>query len=434
MYRKKLLEQRGDLVKANQDLLSIARKEERTLSSDELKTFNDNKAQIDSLTATLDADAEETRMNANFVNLTQQRNGGKNPKGEAGEKEKIAKRYSMTEAIRQQMRGKFSGVIAEMHEEATTETRQFGKSIEGVGVPSFLVDVQKRDLTVGTATQIGNTVATQVGALIPYLQPRLKVMELGATMLTGLTSNVTIPRNNAIGAAAWEGETDENAETNLTTDTISLTPNRLGAFMEYSKQLLLQSSVSVDNLVRADLQRSIAIALDLAAINGSGAGNQPTGILNTAGIGNVAMGTNGAVPTRAKLVDLITELAVDNADMGNLAFLTTPGIRGKLQQTLLDAGSGRFVWEQSNSLLGYRAEVSTQVPSDLTKGSSTDCHAVIYGNWSELLVAQWGGLDLLADPYTQGTKAMVRVIVNSWWDTALRHAQSFAAIKDAKTA
>lgn len=430
MYRKKLLEQRGDLVKANQDLLAIARTEQRTLTADELKTFNDNKAQIDSLTATLDADAEETRMNANFENLTKKRNGLSG--GEAKAKEKIAKRYSMTEAIRQQMRGKYEGVIAEMHEEATKETRHFGKSIEGVGVPSFLVDVQKRDLTVGTATQIGNTVATTVGNLIPYLQPRLKVMELGATMLTGLTSNVTIPRNNAIGTAAWEGETDENAETNLTTDTISLSPNRLGAFMEYSKQLLLQSTVSVDNLVRTDLQRAIAISLDAAAINGSGSGNEPTGILNTTGIGNIEMGTNGGVPTRAKLVDLITELAVDNADMGNLAFLTTPGIRGKLQQTLLDAGSGRFVWEQPNSLLGYRAEVSTQVPSTLTKGTAVGtAHAIVYGNWSELLVAQWGGLDLLADPYTQGTKAMVRVIVNSWWDMALRHAQSFAAIKDA---
>jgi hypothetical protein len=151
-----------------------------------------------------------------------------------------------------------------------TESRTFGKEIEGVGIPSFLVQPEKRDLTVGAATQIGNTVATEVGTMIPYLQPRLQTMALGATMMTGLTSNVSIPRNNGIGSAAWEGETDENAETNLTTDVISLSPNRLGAVMEYSKQLLLQSTVSVDNLVRQDLQRAIAIALDSAAINGSG--------------------------------------------------------------------------------------------------------------------------------------------------------------------
>jgi len=108
---------------------------------------------------------------------------------------------------------------------------------------------------------------------------------------------LSIPRNNAIGAASWEGETDENAETNLTTDVIALAPKRLGALMDYTKQLLLQSSVSVDNLVRNDLQRAIAIALDYSAINGSGSSNQPTGILNTAGIGDVAMGTNGGVPT-----------------------------------------------------------------------------------------------------------------------------------------
>jgi HK97 family phage major capsid protein len=304
-----------------------------------------------------------------------------------------------------------------------------------VGIPSFLVQPEKRDLTVGAATQIGNTVATEVGTMIPYLQPRLQTMALGATMMTGLTSNVSIPRNNGIGSAAWEGETDENAETNLTTDVISLSPNRLGAVMEYSKQLLLQSTVSVDNLVRQDLQRAIAIALDSAAINGAGTGNQPTGILNTGSIGDVAMGTNGAVPTRAKLVDLVTALATANADMGNLAFLTTPGIRGKLQQTLLDAGSGRFVWENPNELLGYNAQVSTQVPSNLDKGSSSGvCNAIIFGNWSELMIAQWGGLDLLADPYTKGSQAMVRIIVNSWWDIALRHPASFAAIQDALTA
>jgi HK97 family phage major capsid protein len=379
----------------------------------------------------VDADLERItkRERRNVVQVSH------NNEGEQGEKNAIAKRFSITEAIQGKLNGRMSGLVREMHEQAVTESRTFGKEIEGVGIPSFLVQPEKRDLTVGAATQIGNTVATEVGTMIPYLQPRLQTMALGATMMTGLTSNVSIPRNNGIGSAAWEGETDENAETNLTTDVISLSPNRLGAVMEYSKQLLLQSTVSVDNLVRQDLQRAIAIALDLAAINGSGTGNQPTGILNTGSIGDVAMGTNGAVPTRAKLVDLVTALATANADMGNLAFLTTPGIRGKLQQTLLDAGSGRFVWENPNELLGYNAQVSTQVPSNLDKGSSSGvCNAIIFGNWSELMIAQWGGLDLLADPYTKGSQAMVRIIVNSWWDIALRHPASFAAIQDALTA
>jgi HK97 family phage major capsid protein len=427
MNKKELLEKRGDALKTQDDIWAKAKAENRGLTTEEQTQYDVLDATLDSVDADLERITKRERRNVVQVSH--------NNEGEQGEKNAIAKRFSITEAIQGKLNGRMNGLVREMHEQAVKESRTFGKEIEGVGIPSFLVQPEKRDLTVGAATQIGNTVATEVGTMIPYLQPRLQTMALGATMMTGLTSNVSIPRNNGIGSAAWEGETDENAETNLTTDVISLSPNRLGAVMEYSKQLLLQSTVSVDNLVRQDLQRAIAIALDLAAINGSGTGNQPTGILNTGSIGDVAMGTNGAVPTRAKLVDLVTALATANADMGNLAFLTTPGIRGKLQQTLLDAGSGRFVWENPNELLGYNAQVSTQVPSNLDKGSSSGvCNAIIFGNWSELMIAQWGGLDLLADPYTKGSQAMVRIIVNSWWDIALRHPASFAAIQDALTA
>jgi HK97 family phage major capsid protein len=427
MNKKELLEKRGDALKTQDDIWAKAKAENRGLTTEEQTQYDVLDATLDSVDADLERITKRERRNVVQVSH--------NNEGEQGEKNAIAKRFSITEAIQGKLNGRMSGLVREMHEQAVTESRTFGKEIEGVGIPSFLVQPEKRDLTVGAATQIGNTVATEVGTMIPYLQPRLQTMALGATMMTGLTSNVSIPRNNGIGSAAWEGETDENAETNLTTDVISLSPNRLGAVMEYSKQLLLQSTVSVDNLVRQDLQRAIAIALDSAAINGAGTGNQPTGILNTGSIGDVAMGTNGAVPTRAKLVDLVTALATANADMGNLAFLTTPGIRGKLQQTLLDAGSGRFVWENPNELLGYNAQVSTQVPSNLDKGSSSGvCNAIIFGNWSELMIAQWGGLDLLADPYTKGSQAMVRIIVNSWWDIALRHPASFAAIQDALTA
>lgn len=429
MTKAQLLEQRGDKLKAADALVTTAQNESRSMTAEEVTQFDTLEAEAKAIGETV-ARMERTagRQNVRQVSINQD--------GEAGDKAAIAKRFSITKAINSRLDGKLEGIEKEMHDEAVKETRNFGGEIEGIGIPSFLVKVaEKRDLTVGVATQIGNTVATEVGTMIPYLQPRLKVAELGATMMTGLTSNISIPRNNGIGTAAWEGETDDNAETNLTTEAISLSPKRLGAFMDYSKQLMLQSTVGVDNLVRTDLQRAIAIALDAAAINGSGVSNQPTGVLTTNGIGNVEMGTNGGVPTRAKLVDLVTKLATENADMGNLAFLTTPGIRGTLQQTLLDSGSGRFVWESPNQLLGYNAQVSTQVPSTLTKGSASGiCHAIIYGNWSELMIAQWGGIDLLADPYTLGTKAMVRVIVNSWWDLALRHVESFAAIKDAKIA
>jgi HK97 family phage major capsid protein len=425
---ERLQKRQSDISTQLDAMLNTALKEERDFTDAEKETEKTLLAEFETNKAMLKR-KEESRTRATAVIKEINR------KGEEGEKKQIQKRYSITKAIASQLpnQRRLEGLELEMHEEAEKESRGFGKNVSGVGVPSMLFKpMEKRDLTVGTNTQIGYTVATDVGQMIPYLQPRLMAVELGATMLTGLTSNVDFPRNDAIATATWEGETDANAETNPTVDRIQLTPNRLGAFIDYSKQLLLQSTISVDAFVTRQLSRSIAIALDTAALNGSGASNQPTGILNTTGIGNVPIGTNGGAPTRNHIVDLINELAVDNADMGALSFLTTPGVRAKLQKTATDAGSGLFVWgERANALMGYRAEVSTQVPSNLTKGSGTDLHAIIFGNWNELMIAQWGGLDLLVDPYTQGTNSLIRVVANSWWDVALAHAASFAAVKDA---
>jgi HK97 family phage major capsid protein len=247
------------------------------------------------------------------------------------------------------------------------------------------------------------------------------------------TGNLDIPRNDADAAAVWEGENDANAETSPTFDRIQLSPNRLGAFTDISKQVMVQSSIDMENFIRRRLNFAIAKALDYAALNGSGSGNQPLGILGTSGIGSVVGGTNGATPDWADIVDLESALTTDNADLGRLGYLTTPGVRGYLKKTLLDAGSGQFIWPQNaTEINGYNVGTSTQVPSDLTKGSATAiCHAIIFGNWEDLIIAQWGGLDIVVDPYSGSKNALVTLVVNSWWDTAVRHPESFAAMKDA---
>ena len=181
---------------------------------------------------------------------------------------------------------------------------------------------------------------------------------------------------------------------------------------------------------------AIAQAVDIAAINGSGANNQPTGILNTTGIGSVAGGTNGAAPTLANIVQLEQAVAVANADEGSLGYLTNPKVRGKLKSSPLDAGSGRFLWDYSMpmELNGYNAQVSTNVPSDLTKGTGTALSAVIFGNFNDLVIGQFGsGLDLLVDPYTSAKDNIVNVIANSEYDCLIKQPASFAAMVDAIT-
>lgn len=365
------------------------------------------------------------------------------------EEEKVIRSFSFTKAIRDASEGRAQeGLEKEMYTEAEKEARENGISLSGqVRVPSLLmqrkrpIDMegierfqQRATLVSGTPSLGGNMIQTELsGEMIPILTPDLVVERLGARVLTGLMGPLEIARKNARGTAVRAGEVDASTETNFTLDKITLTPKRLTAWTPFSKQLLLQSSFDVEMMVREDLTEAFAISLDAECINGSGSGNVPRGVLNYAGIGSVVGGTNGASLVWPHFTRLETALATANAPQQNLAYLTTPGVRGKAKETEKVAGSGRFIWEDTNqsTVNGYPVGISTQVPSNLTKGTSTGvCHAIIYGNWRELIIGVWGGLDLTVDNITLASDAMVKVTVHSWSDIALRHEQSFAAIKD----
>ena len=406
----------------------------RAMTAEERSKYDAAKAEIETLNQQIaDADFLE-QEEALQVERQHAKRGTVRTGGEDRETQEIAQRYSITRAIRLASSGKsLDGLEREMHQQAETEARAMGLQTSGnIQIPGMV----RRDMTAGTTTAGGHTIPTELRPLIPILEPKLRVEALGATMLRGLTGNLDFPRNDADAAATWEGENDANAETSPTFDKISMTPKRLGAFTDISKQLIVQSSLDVEAFIRQRLNFAIASALDLAAINGSGSAPIPRGILNTVGIGSVVGGTNGATPDWADIVDLESAITTANADMGNLAYLTTPGIKGYLKKTLLDAGSGQFIWPvNSTEINGYPIQTSTQVPSNLTKGSaSAICHAIIFGNWSELMIGQWGGFDLVVDPYSNSKNAIVTLVANSWWDIAVRHPASFAAMKDALTA
>jgi len=312
-------------------------------------------------------------------------------------------------------------------------SQKLGKQPRGFFLPT---DVMTRDLNVTTATAGGNVVATDLlsGSFIEYLRNKMTVADLGATLLTDLNGNVAIPRQSGGATAYWVAESGAVTESQAAFDQVTLTPATVGAFSDISRKLLLQSSIDVESFVRNDLATTLAIEIDRAAIHGSGSSNQPTGILATSGIGDVAGGTNGAAPDWSDIVGLETQVAQDNADMGNLAYLTNSKVRGKLLTTEKASNTAQMVWGDNNTLRGYKAAVSNQVSSTLTKGSSSVASAIIFGNWSDLLIGMWGGLDIAIDSSTGSASGTVRVVALQDVDVAVRHAQSFAAMKDALTA
>jgi HK97 family phage major capsid protein len=200
--------------------------------------------------------------------------------------------------------------------------------------------------------------------------------------------------------------------------------------------MLQQSSPDIETVVQDDFAGILAAAVDRAAINGGGS-NEPDGILQTAGIGDVAMGTNGGPITWAKVVDLISEVEIDNA-MGT-GMLSNPKVIKSGRKTLKesgDAGAG-YVIDMPDRLAGYALESTNLVPSNLDKGTSSGvCSALIFGNFGDLILGYWSSFDLLVNPYesTAYSKGNVQVRAIITMDVAVRHPESFAAIKDLTTA
>lgn len=329
--------------------------------------------------------------------------------------------------------------------ECSAAALQRGQPTSKAGAMRIPLDVlrtnvhgEQRDLAVGTATAGGHTVATDLmsGSFIELLRNRLALPQLGARFMTDLNGNIAIPRQTGGATAYWVGEGAAPTESQQAFDQVALSPKTVAAFTDMTRQLLLQSSIDVEAFVRFDLATQLALAIDFAAINGSGSSNQPRGVLNQSGIGSVAGGTNGAAPSWANIVGLETVLTNANADASTMAYLTNTKVRGKLKLTEKFAGTnGDPVWEKSGEMNGYAAAVSNQVPSNLTKGTSNGvCSAIIFGNWADLLIGMWGGLDVLVNPYILSGTGSVRIETFQSCDVAVRHAESFAAMVDALTA
>lgn len=332
---------------------------------------------------------------------------------ELGLSDKEKEQYSIVRAIRMQAEGKFEGLEAECSREMA---KKLNREAKGFFIPTDIA-THKRDLST-IATKGGYTVGTDVlgSSLVELLRNKTMLNALGVRNMTGLRGNVAIPKVEGGATAYWLSETEEVSSSDQDFGQIGLTPHRLVGDTAFSKQLLAQSSISVESFVRDDLMRVLAIELDRAGINGSGTDGEPLGILNTTGINTV---TFSAAATFGKMIDFETEVATDNADVANMAYLTTPAVRGKLKQKSVDTGSGIFVWS-NGQVNGYRAEATNQVPSN----------KVIFGNWADAMYAIWDGMDVVVDPYSLKKKGQIEITITQLVDFAVRHAVSFAASTD----
>ncbi len=290
---------------------------------------------------------------------------------------------------------------------------QMGRQATGMFVPS---EVLKRDLNVGTATAGGNTVATDLlsNSFVDSLENAMVVAGLGATMLRDLNGNVAIPRQTSGATAYWVAESGAVTESAAAFDQITMSGKTVGAFSDISRKLLLQSSIDIESFVRNDLAMRLAMAIDLSAIAGTGSSNQPTGILATTGIGAKTFAAAGN-PTFGEMVDVESQVSIDNALFGSLGYVSTAAMAGAMKQKAKDSGSGQFVMA-NGQVNGYNMAVTNQMTAN----------TVVFGNFADLIIGMWGGLDINVDTSTGSASGTVRVVCMQDVDIAVRHAQSFA--------
>ena len=365
-----------------------------------------------------------------------------------------AAQYSITAGIRAALTGDWTSREAGLVREMSQEVERSG--LNKTTARSFFVPFSALRATYVTsgATTGGNLVATDLMAdeFIEALRNNSIMLGLGVRTMTGLVGNVAIPRRASVASTYYLGsETTAITQSESTFDQVTLSPKNLAALSKYSRQTLLQGTPGIEQLVRRDITDGINLGIDLGVLNGSGSAGQPEGIMQTTGIGSVALGTNGGPITVESLVDLEEQVLIDNGALNrdNIAYVTNAKVLAELKKLRAGGsttGDGTFLVNNQldalgrgatpTSVNGYPLYVTNQVPSNLTKGASSGvCSAMLMGDFSQAMVGFWGnGLEItVGEDSDDFSKALTSVRGIVTYDVAVRHPESFAAILDITT-
>jgi HK97 family phage major capsid protein/HK97 family phage prohead protease len=283
-------------------------------------------------------------------------------------------------------------------------------------IEDLAYSLMKRDLTAGTGSAGGFLVETTNVGFIDLLRNRSVVMAMGARRLTGLQGNVAIPKQTVAATPVWlANEASTVTESQQTFAQVALTPKTVGGYTEISRLLLLQSNPSAEGLVMADLSAIVGLAVDLAALNGSGASGQPTGIINTAGIG----GVTGTTIAYAGIVEFQTDVATGNALTPNCGYVATPVVAGLLKQRVKFTSTASPIWDGQlldANVDGYRGMASNQVPTG----------DLLFGDFGQVVIGEWGVLELEVNPYANFQAGIVGVRALYSLDVGVRIPAAFS--------
>lgn len=362
----------------------------------------------------------------------------------AGEKREIEK-VSLTKLMLEAGEKRLSGLEKEIVEESAAEARALGAGGAGVYLSNDVINAiysrsEKRAMVTSTPTAGGNFIPTEKVGFFEALFNATVLNELGVQQLSGLAANTDMIGFTGSVTSAWaSSEIGTQTPTDATTAARELRPKLLYAACDISRRLMIQTNNSIDQFILNNMIQSMAVEFERAVINGAGS-TEPTGIL-TQITQTVSLGAAGGAPTYQKLLDLIQTVLSSDGRNVNRRFLTNPKVVSKLKNTTIDSGSGAFIMgynglfqSQMGVIDGYGVSVTANVPSNLAKSTTTGgLSAIVFGDFSQIVTGQFGGVELIVDPYTKARTGQISLTMNSFMDSTVLQPNALGDIVDMTT-
>ena len=350
------------------------------------------------------------------------------------------KQYSFLKAIGYAA-GKVSAADAALELEVSRELEnRIGSRPEGIYVDQSQLVSHKRDpYDTQTPEAAGNLISTELlsDRFIDQLYNQSAFLSMGVTYMRDLQGNVEIPRESTYTNGYWIGEGQPITEDEGTFDKISLSPKKLACLTKMTYEMVNQSSIDIENYARNRLIRGLGLELDRTIGFGTGIGEEPLGIVSHPEVLSIVLGENGGELSWSALVDMIAEVDDRNALIGgNFGWVVNARTKAKLMKTLDDptGGTGTWIWQNNSqvegSIAGYRARCSNQIPNNLIKGTASNLSAIFFGDFSNVLLGIWSGLDVMVDPYSESQNAIYRIIAKQLVDLELTRGEFFACATD----
>ena len=399
-----LRQERANLITEANNMLELCKTEERDFNESEQVSYNDKMESIDKLAKNIETVERQEKLNAEIASKVST---------QAPSNEKEVRNFSFFKAVNDFTNGKLEGLEREMHEEAVNEARSAGRTINGLGIPSFMLESR------ANVTQAGSAIApTNVLGFADAMREASVFDKVGATILTGLSANTTIPVTGA-SSVEWEGEVDPAADGGAQFGKVELTPTRLASYVNISKQLLLQNGAAAEQAIIRDLGRATAQKMDAAIFTTAGVAGAPDslGELATSTFTEASYSANASIMN--DFVEAETVLAEAGGLLGNLAYVAHPSLMADLKRSAQVASVTPGM--QGSLINGY----PTYFTNGCTKASNGASADFYFGDFSKLYMGMFGGLDIMVDPYSVAVNGQTRLVLNQYMDWGVSDGAGF---------